>query len=684
MNGKLPPSTPRREVREIFHGETIIDPYRWLEEDGDSEVQSWIEEQNAYTQSVLLSLPHRESMRTSLERALEASVVGTGAVRGHQAFFTKRPRGMNQPVLQVAPLKDPAGAQTLVDPNPHDPDGLASLDWWVPSPQGNMVAYGLSWHGDEWSTLKIVETATGRVLEDEIPRARFASIAWDPDETGFYYTRFPLPGEMSPGDEFYYRRVFHHLLGRDFREDPLVFGEERPKRETYEIAYSSDSRHLLLTVREGWNRADIYLKAAESHEFRPLISGKDALFSAQMVGNIVYALTNHQAGRYRIIAIDPEDPSEDSWQEIVPEQPEMVLREMRVMGDKVVVIGQVDAVSRLAVFDFQGNCTWESVPRVPSTMSALEGEERGRVAIMREESFIQPPRLSLVDLEDNKTTPWMESEEVLDPESVSVQQVFFPSRDGTSIPMFIVKPRGAAAGEPRPLLLTGYGGFNQSRSPSYIPDKFAWLEKGGVFALANLRGGSEYGEDWHRAGMLENKQKVFDDFIGAAQYLVQKGYTDRDRLAIYGRSNGGLLVGAAMTQRPDLFRAVGCGVPLLDMLRYHRFLIAEMWIPEYGSADDPRAFRWLRDYSPYHQVKEGVQYPATIFFCASSDTRVHPLHARKMTALLREETGSDPLEKPILFREEAESGHGAGKPVGRLVEEHADVLSFLAWQVGLT
>lgn len=741
-NDLFPPPTPRQPFSEVIHGETIVDPYRWLEDGQGKAAHDWTAAQSQYTTALLAERPERPPIVTRLTGLLSAGGVGLPVLRGDRVFYTRRRSGQNQPVL-VLRNDGSAGERALLDPNQANDKGTVALDWWHPSPDGTFLAYGYSQNGDEWSTLRILKVATGEHLPDEIHRTRYASVAWEHDHSGFYYTRYPQPGEVPPGEENYHRRVFYHRLGTDPAQDPLVYGAGRPMREMHNVSFSNDGRYLLLTSSHGWNSSDLYYRdeSAGPTEFIPIVTGEDALFHGRIVDGTLYALTNLDAPHYRLLAIDLAHPQQENWHEIIPEQSDVILEHFTIAGQHLIVAGLKDAASRLFVYDRRGARQAEVPLPTLGTVAGLAGEAGGDRAFVAFESFALPLHIYRLDLSNRQLEPWAgphwpqshrlepggNSPDVnsggaagdislagpaaetsvpgvtdrparlpekdaagagnyetiappLEIANIAVKQVFYPSRDGTMIPMFILHRLDLVPNGATPTVLTGYGGFNISRTPRYTPAIYPWLASGGIYAVANLRGGGEYGEEWHRAGMLGHKQNVFDDFIAAGEYLIREGYTDRAHLGIEGRSNGGLLVGAALTQRPDLFQAVVCGVPLLDMLRYHRFLIGALWISEYGSADDPEQYRWLRAYSPYHNVVEGREYPAVLFYTATSDSRVDPLHARKMTALLQYATGS---RRPVLLRVENEAGHGIGKPVSKVVEEQADVWTFLFWRLGL-
>jgi prolyl oligopeptidase len=675
-----PPETRTVDVVDTLHGIEVRDPYRWLEDEDHPEVARWIDAQNGYTRSVLDARPGRAAVRQRLKKLLSIGVLGTPAVRGDLYFHTRREGSRDQPVLYVR--RGLRGRdRVLVDPNRLSQDGTAAIDWWYPSEDGALLAYGVSIGGDEKSTLRVLEVSTGRHRPDTIPHTRYCSLAWLPDGSGFYYTRYPTPGEVPPGQENYSSHVFLHRLGGDWAGDPKIFGEGRRPEDILQVGLSPDGRHLLVHAFEGWSRNDLYVldRKAEGAGFVPVVEGEDALFTAEAVGGTLYVLTNWQAPRYRLFAVDPARPGREHWRLLIPES-DAVLSEAVWVGGRIVAASMKDASSRLAVHAADGAKVRDIPLPALGTIEKVSGRHDGHEVFFGYSSYTIPPTVYRHDLADGGTAVWGKVKADVDLSGLEVTQVFYPSGDGTKVSMFLVHRKGLALDGSNPTLLYGYGGFNISQTPDFSRGTVLWLERGGVYAEANLRGGGEYGEEWHRAGMLGRKQNVFDDFTAAAEWLIRRRYTRPDRLAILGGSNGGLLVGAALTQRPDLFRAVVSAVPLLDMVRYHEYQIARLWIPEYGSAEDPEQFRWLHAYSPYHRVRPGTPYPAILITTAASDSRVDPMHARKMAARLQAATSSD---RPVLLRSESRAGHGVGKPLTKQIDEATDVWSFLLWQLGL-
>lgn len=684
------PAAPKPQpvaVEETLHGHKITDPFRWLEDGESSATQQFVRDELNYTRSVLDPLPGRDALHARLSELFSVGALSTPNVAGEYYFYRRREGNQNQPVLYVR--KGLNGAeQVLVDPNTLVADGTISLDWFYPSHDGKYLTYGTSPSGSEISTLHVIESATGKLLPDTIEQTRAASLAWMPDNSGFYYTRYPKPGDVAPGEEMYNRHVFYHALGSDPAKDRLIFGEGLGAQDWPNVVLSDDGKWLLIDVEHGWTKTELFLKDT-SNDSPPvrLTTGKEFLYTGDIFDGNLYITTNEDAPRYRVFKAPLSNPGREHWKEIIP-QGQAVLSSADIVGGKIFAHYQQDATSRLKLFSTEGKFLNDiPLPGIGNLEDLsrgyqLGGQHESHEAFFVYQSFTQPMTAYRYDLKSSKVSLFASVKAPVDPSGYEVKQIFYQSKDGTRVPMFIVHKKGLALNGHNPVLLTGYGGFNITNSPVFLRGAYLWLEHGGVYALANLRGGAEYGEDWHRAGMLDKKQNVFDDFIAAGEYLIAQKYTDKNHLAIQGGSNGGLLMGAALTQRPDLFRAVICQVPLLDMLRYQNFQIAKLWIPEYGSSDDPKQFEWLYAYSPYHHVKQGTLYPAVLFMTADSDTRVDPMHAKKMAALMQTEAANGP-DRPILLRIEPKAGHGAGKPISKLIEENTDIYSFLFWQLGV-
>ena len=638
----------------------------------------------AYTRSLLDPLPGRARINKRLTELLSIGSVTPPQPAGRYYFYTRREGAQNQPILYVREGLN-GSDRVLVDPNELSADGTVALDWYQPSDNGKYLAYGTSSGGSEMSTLHVIEIKTNTVLPDTIERTRAASIAWLPDNSGFYYTRYPNKGDVPDGQEMYNRHVFFHLLGDDVDHDDKIFGEGRDPEDWPNVHLSNDGRWLLITVEQGWTKSELFLKDLQKGTPPTRVTtGKEFLYAGEVYDGKLYITTNEDAPRYRVFVTDAGDYERDDWKELIP-QSDAVLQGTAVFGRKLFAQYEQNASSQLKIFDLDGKKLTDLALPAIGTVFGSGGRWNRDEVFYGFQSFTFAPSIYRYDLKDNSTTLWTKVEAPsIDPSAYDVAQEWFKSKDGTRVPMFIVHKKGLTKNGKNPTLLTGYGGFNVSLTPAFSRTAYLWMEHGGIYAVANLRGGAEFGEDWHRAGMLDKKQNVFDDMIAAAEHLISEKYTDAKHLAIQGGSNGGLLMGAMITQRPDLFRAVVCQVPLLDMLHYQDFQIAKLWIPEYGSAENPEQFKWLYAYSPYHHVKSGAEYPAVLFMTADTDTRVDPMHAKKMTAEMQAEArNGSSRTRPILLRIESKAGHGAGKPVTKQIEEFTDVYSFLFWQLGV-
>ena len=662
------PATRRGDEADVYHGVTVPDPYRWLEDGESSEVAEWVTLHNQRTREALEARPVRGRWHERLSALTGLPTTLSLAVAGPHLFVIERAQGADQYSLVLRSALDPAApARTLLDPAAMAADAAVAIDWFHPSHDGSLIAYGLSEGGTENSVLHVMEVATGRVLPDRIPNTRAASVAWQPDHQGFWYAVYP------EGDE-YHRHIRHHTLGADPAADPVVF-DRLPTAESWpDVSNGRDGRHLLVHVMVRWTQIDVHLLDTHTGEWKVVVEGADAQTGLRIDGERLVGVTTLHAPNGRVVSAPLTDPA--AWQTIVPERPDVVLGSHAVCGDELLVVASsigVDAVER-----------WPGGTRLElgvASVGALDADD-GRAFIARG-SFSAPVEVLRFTATANETEggvqPWSAAPDPAVLPALTVTQVQYPSLDGTLIPMFVAHRADITPSPDTPLVLTGYGGFAIAESPVWMPELAAWCAAGGVYCIAGLRGGYEYGEAWHHAGRRANKQHVFDDFHSAADWLVAQGYTSRERMAVYGRSNGGLLVGVALTQRPDLAAAVWCGVPLLDMIRFPRFLIARLWTDEYGDPEVADEFAWLHAYSPYHHVHEGTAYPAVLFTTAEGDSRVDPCHARKMAALLTA-ASSNQGERPILLHQEGRAGHGVGKPVSMRVNELADALTFFSWQ----
>lgn len=691
----VPPATPQKIIVETLHGVEVADPYRWLEGsdapelDGespelDAKVAHWTEAQNAYTRQLLDGLTGRQALEERLGELLEVGSIRAPVMEGDRYFYTERRGDQAQDVLYVRDTVD-GEPRVLLDPNTLDASGLTTLAWFQPSQDGNLVAFGLFKSGDENSTLYILRTDDGQWLAEEIP-GKVNDITWTPDGQAFVYRRLGDLGNPYSG------QIKFHRVGTHHRQDPLIFEQykEGPLATTWGPNGGIDrqARWFAMVYFTGTESNDLWvydferwLKTGELVR-TDIIVGERTLNFPQIEGDTLYVRTTLDAPNGRILAIDLHQPEPANWRTVVPQRDDAVIEDFSLAKGLLTVSLLEKASNRIALYDLDG--TPRGSLDLPGIGSAnLETHPQSTEAFLSFQSYNEPPSIYRVDLAKGERSLWARPDIPVDPSQLVVEQLTYPSKDGTEVTMFVVHTKGLQKDGKNPTILYGYGGFSIPMTPGFSATMYPWLEMGGVYAVANLRGGGEYGELWHQAGMLEKKQNVFDDFIAAGEFLISEGYTNRQQLGIFGGSNGGLLTGAALVQRPDLFSAVVSAVPLLDMLRYHHFLMARYWVPEYGSSEDAEQLRFLMQYSPYQNVHQGEKYPAVLLTAGENDTRVHPLHARKMAARLQAATSNDTEEEPILLWVEGEAGHGRGKPISVRQRDAADIIGFMAWQLGL-
>jgi len=677
-------------VKETLHDKELVDPYRWLEGDAKGavtpEVGAWTDAQNTYTRSVLDNLPGRAALEKRLRELLEVGSVSTPRMRGNRYFYSKREGSENQARVFLREGHD-GKPRLLLDPNTLDAKGLVTIAFTSPSPDGKLLAFGTYRAGDENATLYLLDVDSGKWLADEIP-GKVGGVDWMPDGRSFFYSR--LEDVKDP----YSREIRFHRVGSSWRQEPVLFRQYR-KSENEKLATtwgpyfsaSRDGRWGFLGYWRSTKDNDLWVVDldawARTGKFERTPIAVDAKGTTQVeavVGDMAYLKITDGSPNGALFLVDLNAPARAAWKAVIPERKDAVLEGVSEARGLLVASWLTKAHSRIEVFDLTGKSLGDlPLPGIGSAGIAT-AEDRTE-AFLSYRSFNEPPTIYRVDLRTKARTLWERPSVPVDPSVAEVEQVTYTSKDGTPVTMFLVHRKGLKpGGGGHPTLLSGYGGFNISETPSFSATLFPWLEEGGVYALPNLRGGGEYGEAWHEAGMLGKKQNVFDDFFGAAEWLVKNGWTRPERLAIAGGSNGGLLTGAAVTQRPDLFAAALVAVPLLDMLRYQDFLMARYWVPEYGSAEVAEQFAWLVKYSPYHNVRKGTKYPAVFLTAGENDSRVHPMHARKMAALLQASTGSG---KPVLLWVDRDAGHGQGKPLDLRVRDAADTAMFYRWQLGM-
>ena len=666
------PETRVAVVRDTLHGVVIEDPYRWLEDKEAPATREWLNRQIAFTDSALGKLAGRDRLHARLEQLLKVDAQSVPTERGGRYFFSRRLASQDQRVLVMRKAFN-GPDEVLLDPHPLSPDHSTSVSYLDVSDDGKLVAIGTRQGGKDEVAVTLMNVDTRKLLPDMLPEARYFAVAIKADQSGFYYSKYNQDGS----------RVFYHPMGGKPEQDALIFGEGRGAEQIIDATLSEDGRWLLLTVYHGssGDQVELWVKnVATNGPITPIVSDIKAFFSGTIAGDRLYMRTNWNASNGRVLRVDLADPAQAKWKEVVPAGP-VAIEDFAVVGGKLFVNVLENVVSKIRVYDADGVARGEIALPTMGSAGSLAGLWSGNEGFFTFASFLVPPTIYRYDVATGKTAEWWRASVPIHGEGFEVTQVWYASKDGTRVPMFIVHPRNLKLDGSHPAYLTGYGGFTVNITPEFSPLAALWVENGGVYAIPNLRGGSEFGEAWHKAGMLDKKQNVFDDFLGAAQWLIDNRYTNPKKLAIEGGSNGGLLVGAAFTQRPELFQAVICAVPLLDMLRYQKFLVARFWVPEYGSSEDAAQFKYLRAYSPYQNVKKGVDYPAILFVSGDSDTRVDPLHARKMTALMQASTGD---ERPILLHYDTKAGHASGKSVSKQIADDTDEMLFLFWQLGMT
>lgn len=693
-----PPVTRVAPVTDILHDVKITDHYRWLEGDNSNpdrmgqvtpEVAAWTDAQNAHTRAVLDALPGRRRVEDALRPLMEIGVISAPSVHGGRYFFSKREGNQNQAVYYYREALHDAD-HVLIDPAAIDASGLTTIEWISPSDDGTLVAYGTYRAGDENTTLHVRDVATLTDIDLTIPDKTQAP-DWLPDNSGFVYQNLKDPQDPYSG------QVRFHRMGTPVADDPVLFRQfTRSENEALATTWgpgaslSRDGKWLLLTYWIDTKSNDAWLVDFDAYRKTGVVDkvevsvGQPGHLTGDVVGGTLFLQTTKGAPKGRVVAADPARPGEAHWRDVVPERADAVIEAVTFGTGRIVVTYMKNASNVVEVFDFAGH-SLGVVAQPGIGASGVSAEDDRTEAFLTFTSFNYPTSVFRIDLSRPTAAPelWAQPAVPIDPSSVVVEQVWYPSKDGTRISMFLIHAKGLERNGANPALVTAYGGFNISETPMFVGTWFQWFNAGGLIAVPNLRGGGEYGDAWHEGGMLEKKQNVFDDFHAALEWLIANKYTSSPKLAISGGSNGGLLTGATVTQRPDLVRAAIVAVPLLDMLRYQDFLMARYWVPEYGSAELPEQFQYLREYSPYHRIVNGTPYPAVFLTAGENDTRVHAMHARKMAAALQSATASDPATRPVLLWVDREAGHGQGKPLNLRLRDAADQRAFLMWQLGM-
>jgi prolyl oligopeptidase len=678
------PRAPKGDLVEDYHGTKVSDPYRSLENPDDAATIAWVDAENALTKSVL-GRPEHAKIKARLTELYDYPRVGIPQKKADRYFFAKNTGLQNQSVYFVQEGAKSA-PRALIDPNTMSADGTVALSNTSPSEDGKLLGYAISRSGSDRQEIYVRDVATGKDLSDKLLWVKFSGIAWTPDGKGFFYTRYPETGAVPAGDEHYFPRVFYHRLGEAQERDTL-FADKPPEKETVQSAGVSYDGKWLVVSRGKGEKSEVYVRnlRAEAGPLIPVFTGfHDSYDAIEVVGDRLYLRTDRDAPLGRLITVDltkiGADNTDAPFSELVP-QGDDTIQAGYVLNRKLVVRWLRNASSALEVRSLDGKL--EHNVKLPGigTVGGITGDVDQKEVFLSFSSFTMPSTNYRYDTSTGRLTVFSQPRVKVDSSRYETEQVWYPSKDGTKVSMFLVHRKGLSKDGNRPVLLTAYGGFNISQTPGFSSTRYVFLEKGGVVALPNLRGGGEYGEEWHKAGMREKKQNVFDDFIGAAEWLTSSGWTKPARLAIQGGSNGGLLVAAVENQRPELFGAVVCQVPVADMLRYQKFTVGRYWIAEYGSSEEAADFPFLYKYSPYHNVRDGVSYPATLVTTADTDDRVAPGHGKKLAARLQAAQAGD---EPILLRVETKAGHGAGKPTTKILEEQADIWTFVFWQLGVS
>jgi prolyl oligopeptidase len=679
---KIPVTYPatRKDTSVVddYFGTKIKDPYRWLEDDQSDETKDWVKKQNIVTFGYLGQIPYRDKIRKRLEQIWNYEKFGSPFKEGGKYYFFKNDGLQNQSVLYAQDNLQ-SEPKMVLDPNTFSADGTTSLGELDISKDGRYLAYSISKGGSDWRTIFVKDLTTNRLLPDQIEWVKFSGIAWQGD--GFYYTRFPEPSEktkMTAANKL--GAVYFHKLGTEQQADKLIYGDKAHPDRSFGAGTTDDERFLYVAGWESTSGNSLLIKDLEKKEtaFVPVATTFEKDFNViENLDDKLLILTNHDAPNQRLILVDPANPQEKNWQTVIAEDTADVLQSAAVCGGKIVCTYLHNASSALRVFDVQGKFLKEvKLPELGS-VSGVSGKKDEPLAFFSFTSFLRPATIYSLDMNSLEIKVFKAPKLDFNPDAFTTEQVWYESKDGTKVPMFITRKKKIAYDGNNPTLLYGYGGFNISVTPAFSPSRAALLENNGIYAVANLRGGGEFGEKWHEAGTKCQKQNVFDDFIAAAEFLIEKKYTSSERLAIMGGSNGGLLVGACMTQRPELFKVCFPAVGVLDMLRYHKFTIGYAWATDYGRSDNKEEFPCLVKYSPLHNLKK-TAYPATLITTADHDDRVVPAHSFKYAAALQENQQGD---NPTLIRIETSAGHGAGKPTSKLLDEASDVLSFMLWNM---
>lgn len=676
------PVSKKQDISDDYHGRKVEDPYRWLEDDNSAETKNWVKSQNKITFSYLETIPFRDYVRKRLETLWNYPKYSSPFKKADYYYFFKNDGLQNQAIMyrQKGLTAEP---EEFLNPNTLNAEGIAALGGFKFSKSGKYFAYSIAVAGSDWQEVYVMETATKKLLTDKIQWVKFSGFSWN-GEDGFYYSGYDKPDEKTKlSKQLENHKVFYHKLGTAQTADQLVYEDKQHPLRYHGASLTEDGRFLIVNVSEGTSGGELWyrdMKDPSQKELKLLIPGfKTEPNLVDNDGDRLLVLTDDETPNYKLVSIDPKNPGKKNWKTIIPEKAE-ALQSVSTGGGYLYAQYLKDASTKVIQYTYDGKQVREITLPGIGTATGFDGEKEDKEFFYTFTSFSTPPTIYNYNIGSGESSVFRKTVTNINTDDFVTEQVFFASKDGTNVPMFLTYKKGVERNGNTPVLLYGYGGFNIPMTPGFSISNAFFIEQGGIYAVVNLRGGSEYGEKWHKGGMLENKQNVFDDFIGAAEFLISKRYTNPDKLAIRGGSNGGLLVGAAMTQRPELFKVALPAVGVLDMLRYHKFTIGAAWAVEYGNADSAKQFPYLFKYSPYHNLKEGVRYPATMVTTADHDDRVVPAHSFKFAARLQEYNGS---KNPMLIRVDVNAGHGAGKPTNKLIDEAADIWSFVMYNLGM-
>lgn len=664
------------KIIDDFHGTKVADPYRWLEDPESADTKQWVKAMGEQCDTYFSQMNTKEVDKEKLEQLWDYPKYFVPQKVNKRLFYQRNDGLQNQAVLY---MKDETGEEkVMIDPNSLSDDGTVAMTNYFISNDGTYIAYALSTHGSDWQEIRVRNVETGKDEVDYLEHVKFTNVAWAPDDNGFYYSRFPDPSTVNKEDEGNFNKIYYHELGADQNEDRFIYERADHKELMFRPMISDDENYLIIHVFHGTATENrVYIKPLsddQDHKVIRLLDDQDASYRyVTNDGEKFYFITNLNAANSKVVAINLNNPERENWSEVIAERQD-VIHDTLYIHEKFVVSYLHDAHNQLHVFNKDGSYLHEIELPIIGSIAMISRNKEDHELYFGMTAYLNPTVIYKYKMDEQELSVIEQAELAVDTSEFETNQIFYTSKDGTKVPMFITHHKNVKLDGQNPVILYGYGGFNISMTPSFNPAVLRWLEKGGIYAVANLRGGTEYGEEWHQAGRLENKQNVFDDFISAGEWLIEHNYTSKEKLAIMGGSNGGLLVAACMVQRPDLFGAVLCMVPVIDMLRYHKFTIGRYWIAEFGDPGNPEHFPFLYAYSPLHNVKEGEKYPPVLIATAESDDRVVPAHAKKFAATLLEKASED---STVVLRLEAKAGHGLGKPTSKVIEEWVDIFAFL-------